>query len=146
MRHQATLQKLKAIGKINDMEKTIKVVFTDGTSPKNLIKLPDGYDMKKLPAWLANKYPDKTVATVDGQPLVAQAASVTEPELTADDAGKKTGQTIKDIGIGTWDAVSDVADKTWRFGKGVAKGIAGYDESVKAQDDAVLERIKSIKY
>lgn len=128
------------------MEKTIKVVFTDGTSPKNLIKLPDGYDMKKLPAWLANKYPDKTVATVDGQPLVAQAASVTEPELTADDAGKKTGQTIKDIGIGTWDAVSDVADKTWRFGKGVAKGIAGYDESVKAQDDAVLERIKSIKY
>ena len=129
------------------MEKTIKVVFTDGTSPKNLIKLPNGYDMKKLPAWLAKNYPDKTVATVDGEPLVPdQGASVTEPELTADEAGKKTGQTIKDIGKGTWDAVSDVADKTWRFGKGVVKGVAGIDESVKAKDDAVLERIKNIKY
>jgi hypothetical protein len=138
-------QKLKAIGIINDMEKIITVVFKDGDSKQ--LKLPDGYDMKKLPKFLAKKYPNKTVATVDGQPLVSdQGASVIEPELTADDAGKKTGQTIKDIGIGTWDAVSDAADKTYRFGKGVVKGIAGIDESVKAQDDAVLERIKSIKY
>jgi hypothetical protein len=129
------------------MEKIIDIVFTDGTRPEKQVRIPDGYDMKKLPAWLAKKYPNKTVATVDGQPLGPdQGASVTEPELTADEAGKKTGQTIKDIGKGTWDAVSDVADKTWRFGKGVVKGVAGIDESVKAQDDAVLERIKSIKY
>jgi hypothetical protein len=127
------------------MEKIITVVFTNGDSKQ--LKLPDGYDMNKLPKALAKKYPDKTVATVDGQPLGPdQGASVTEPELTADEAGKKTGQTIKDIGIGTANVVSDVADKAWRFGKGVVKGIAGYDESVKAQDDAVLERIKNIKY
>ena len=127
------------------MAKIITVVFTNGDSKQ--LKLPDGYDMKKLPKSLAKKYPNLTVATVDGQPLDPdQGASVTEPEVTLDTAGKKTGQMAKDAVIGTGELIGDIADGAWRFGKGFVKGVAGMDESVKAQDDAILERIKSIKY
>jgi hypothetical protein len=88
------------------------------------------------------------VTSINGEPVSSQAAKVTEPEpeLTADEAGKKTGKAAKDVVVGTGELIGNVADKAWRFGKGVVKGIAGMDESIKAQDDAVLERIKSIKY
>lgn len=127
-------------------KKIIIVKFTD-KSTTNFTILDDWTDEKIKAAIAGSKSgKGKTIASIDGVPVDGQAPSVTEPELTADDAGKKTGQAIKDIGIGTANVVGDVADKTWRFGKGVVKGIAGIDESIKAQDDAVLERIKSIKY
>ena len=139
-------QKLKVTGIDMGPKKIIKVKFTDNSST-NFTILDDWTD-EKIKATIASSTSGKgkTIASIDGVPVDGQAPSVTEPELTADDAGKKTGQTIKNIGIGTWDAVSGAADKTYRFGKGFAKGIAGIDESIKAQDDAVLERIKSIKY
>ncbi len=126
--------------------KKFTLVFTDNSSV--VWNADDRYTTELLVKKAKEKYPDKTVTSINGEPVSSQAAKVTEPEpeLTADEAGKKTGQTIKNIGIGTWDAVSGAADKTYRFGKGFAKGIAGIDESIKAQDDAVLERIKSIKY
>lgn len=121
--------------------------FTDNTSV--VWNADDRYTTELLVKKAKEKYPDKTVGSIDGVwvgPVSDQAAKVTEPELTADEAGKKTGKVAKDVVIGTGELIGNAADKAWRFGKGVVKGIAGIDESVKAQDDAVLERIKSIKY
>lgn len=124
--------------------KKFTIEFTDKTSV--VWNADDRYTNELLVKKAKEKYPDKTVATINGEPVSGQAPKVTEPELTADEAGKKTGKVAKDVVVGTGELIGDVADKAWRFGKGVVKGIAGMDESVKAQDDAVLERIKSIKY
>ena len=128
------------------MEKIITVVFTDGDSKQ--LKLPDGYDMKKLPKSLAKKYPDKTVATVDGKPLDPdQGASVTPPEeVDAGKVGNAIGKGINSAGKWIGNTAADVGSAIGRGTWGALRGIAGYDESVKAQDDAVLERIKNIKY
>jgi hypothetical protein len=124
--------------------KKFTLVFTDDSSV--VWNADDRYTTELLVKKAKEKYPNKTVATINGEPISTQAPKVTEPELTADEAGKKTGQVAKDTVIGTGELIGNVADKAWRFGKGVVKGIAGMDESIKAQDDAVLERIKSIKY
>jgi hypothetical protein len=124
--------------------KKFTLVFTDDSSV--VWNADDRYTTELLVKKAKEKYPNKTVATINGEPISTQAPKVTEPELTADEAGKKTGQVAKDTVIGTGELIGNVADKAWRFGKGVVKGIAGMDESIKAQDDAVLERIKNIKY
>lgn len=124
--------------------KKFTIDFTDDTSV--VWNADDRYTTELLVKKAKEKYPDKTVATINGEPVSGQAPKVTEPELTADEAGKKTGKVAKDVVVGTGELIGNAADKAWRFGKGVVKGIAGIDESVKAQDDAVLERIKSIKY
>ena len=125
--------------------KKIIVKFTDGASTE--FTVGDDWTDEKIKAAveISKSGKGKTIAAIDGKTVDGQAASVTT-ELTADEAGKKTGQVAKDVGIGTGELIGNAADKAWRFGKGVVKGIAGIDESVKAQDDAVLERIKSIKY
>jgi hypothetical protein len=124
--------------------KKFTLVFTDNSSV--VWNADDRYTTELLVKKAKEKYPNKTVATINGEPVSTQAPKVTEPELTADTAGKKTGQVAKDTVIGTGELIGDIADGAWRFGKGFIKGVAGMDESVKAQDDAVLEKIKSIKY
>jgi len=128
--------------------KKFTLVFTDNS--KVVWNADDRYTTELLVKKAKEKYPDKTVTSINGEPVSSQAAKVTEPEpepeLTADEAGKKTGKAAKDVVVGTGELIGNVADKAWRFGKGVVKGIAGMNESIKAQDDAVLERIKSIKY
>jgi hypothetical protein len=124
--------------------KKFTLVFTDDT--KIVWNADDRYTTELLVKKAKEKYPDKTVASINGEPISTQAAKVTEPELTADEAGKKSGKVAKDTVIGTGELIGNVADKAWRFGKGFVKGAVGMDESVKAQDDAILERIKSIKY
>ena len=126
--------------------KKFTLVFTDDT--KVVWNADDRYTTELLVKKAKEKYPDKTVTSINGEPVSSQAGKVTEPEpeVTADEAGKKTGKVAKDVVVGTGELIGDIADKAWRFGKGFVKGAVGMDESVKAQDDAILERIKSIKY
>jgi len=126
--------------------KKFTLVFTDNSSV--VWNADDRYTTELLVKKAKEKYPNKTVTSINGEPVSSQAAKVTEPEpeVTADEAGKKTGKVAKDVVVGTGELIGDIADKAWRFGKGFVKGAVGMDESVKAQDDAILERIKSIKY
>jgi hypothetical protein len=125
--------------------KIIEVEFTDGTKKK--LSLNNNYPMGDLARYLEKTYPDKKVATVDGQPLPQQGASVTPADdVDAGKIGNTIGKGLRTAGGWAKDAAIDTGSAIGRGTWGFLKGVAGYDESVKAQDDAVLERIKNIKY
>jgi hypothetical protein len=125
--------------------KIIEIEFTDGTKKK--LSLSDNYPMGNLAGFLAKKYPDKTVAKIDGAPFNPnQGANVTPDEVDAEKVGNTIGKGINSAAKWAGNTALDVGSALARGTWGTLKGIAGYDESVKAQDDAVLERIKNIKY
>lgn len=125
-------------------KKTIEVVFTDGS--KKMLSFDDNYPMTQLPGFLARKYPDKTVATVDGKPIDQGASITPTDDVDAEKIGNTIGKGINSAGKWVGNTALDVGSALARGTWGALKGVAGYEESVKAQDDAVLERIKNIKY
>ena len=95
-------------------KKTIEIVFTDGS--KKMLSLDDNYPMAQLPGFLARKYPDKTVATVNGKPIV-QGASITptDDDVDAEKVGNTIGRGINSAGKWIGNTAMDV-------GSAVARG------------------------
>lgn len=140
-------QKLKVTGIDMGTKKIIKVKFTDGSSANFTIN--DDWTDEKIKAAISGSTngKGKTIASIDGVPVDGQGANITPPEeADAGKVGNAIGKTINSAGKWIGNTAMDVGSALGRGTWGALKGIAGYDESVKAQDDAVLERIKSIKY
>jgi hypothetical protein len=127
--------------------KKIIVKFTDGASTE--FTVGDDWTDEKIKIAIAGSKSGKgkTIAAIDGKTVDGQAASVTPPEeVDAGKVGNAIGKGINSAGKWIGNTAVDVGSAIGRGTWGALKGIAGYDESVKAQDDAVLERIKNIKY
>jgi hypothetical protein len=125
--------------------KKIIVKFTDG--PSTEFTVGDDWTDEKIKAAVevSKSGKGKTIAAIDGKTVDGQAASVT-PDIDAEKVGKTIGTGLRNGTVWAGEKAADIGSALARGAWGIGKGIVGADESIKAQDDAVLERIKSIKY